>query len=305
LIFSPAGFAPLCLAAILEEVASHGYVVVGVNHTGESAISVLADGRVVPMDAAWMEPVLGPFSGPPEATMRGRAVVVEAKAADLRLVLDRLGALNAGTGPFADSPAASLLAGRLDLTRLGAFGHSLGGNAALELARLDPHCTAAVNLDGGVWSAVGRAGLDRPNLLILADHPEFRLPCADVVRMGIYPSIAWCEAERALNFGAWRTIHERGNPSYAIAIAGSGHISFLDVPFLPIQPGSMMAGGLAGVRIESRRAWRIICDALLAFFGRHTSGMQAGALAALLDGRSDAHPEVTAGPPLDLLADQA
>src|SRR5690349_4810398 len=33
LVFSPAGFPPLLLAAVLGEIASHGYVVVGLNHT--------------------------------------------------------------------------------------------------------------------------------------------------------------------------------------------------------------------------------------------------------------------------------
>ena len=66
LLFSPAGFPPLVLAAILEEVASHGYVVIGVNHTGESPLTVFPDGRVVPLDAARMQAVFGPYSGPPE-----------------------------------------------------------------------------------------------------------------------------------------------------------------------------------------------------------------------------------------------
>src|SRR6478736_2660703 len=54
LVFSPSGFPPISLAAILEEIASHGYVVVGINHTSESTITVFPDGRVVPMDAERM-----------------------------------------------------------------------------------------------------------------------------------------------------------------------------------------------------------------------------------------------------------
>ena len=48
------------LAAIAEELASHGYVVVGVNHTYESAVTVFADGRVVPMNPDAVAGVLGP-----------------------------------------------------------------------------------------------------------------------------------------------------------------------------------------------------------------------------------------------------
>ena len=124
------------------------------------------------------------------------------------------------------------------------------------------------------------------------------LPCPDAVGMGLYPTVEWSQAEQALVAGGWQTVYERSQPGSAVAIRGAGHISFLDVPFLPIAPGSMMAGGLAGVRIDARRAWRSICDCLLAFFGRHLDGTAA----TLLDGPTDAYPEVAIGPPRELLA---
>jgi hypothetical protein len=52
LLLSPSGFAPLLLGAIAEELASHGFIVVGVNHTYEAAVTAFADGRVVPMSPA-------------------------------------------------------------------------------------------------------------------------------------------------------------------------------------------------------------------------------------------------------------
>jgi predicted dienelactone hydrolase len=48
LLLSPSGFPPLLLAAIAEDLASHGYVVVGVNHTYEASLTAFADGRVIP-----------------------------------------------------------------------------------------------------------------------------------------------------------------------------------------------------------------------------------------------------------------
>jgi hypothetical protein len=287
LLFSPAGFPPVVLAATLEEVASHGYIVVGVNHTRESAITVFPDGRVVPMDMELMQPVLGPFTGGHNETFRARAAIADAKTADLRFVLDQLKRLNAGRDRFA---------GRLDLTRLGAFGHSLGGNAALELCRLDARCRAAANLDGAIWNAVGTVGVDRPVLQFMADHRELRAPCDEQVRAGVYPSAEWCAAERALMLHGWQTVFERARPGYGVTIAGTGHASFMDLPFLSAEPASRAAGGMAAVSIDSRRAWRIVCDYLLAFFARHLSGEGA----PLLDGQSPSYPEVTAGPPADL-----
>ena len=45
-LLSPSGFAPLLLSATAEELASHGFVVVGVNHTYETEVTAFADGRV-------------------------------------------------------------------------------------------------------------------------------------------------------------------------------------------------------------------------------------------------------------------
>ena len=45
LLLSPSGFPPLLLSAIAEELASHGYVVVGVNHAYETTVTAFADGR--------------------------------------------------------------------------------------------------------------------------------------------------------------------------------------------------------------------------------------------------------------------
>jgi len=45
--------------------------------------------------------------------------------------------------------------------------------------------------------------------------------------------------------------------------------------------------------IQPERTWRITCDLLLAFFGRHLNDVAA----TLLDGPTDSYPELTIGPP--------
>lgn len=283
LIFAPAGFPPICLSAVVEEIASHGYVVAGVNPTHEST-TVFPDGRVVPMNAPAMQPVMGPYTDiSHDQAVDGRAAIVELKAADMRFVADRLEGLSGGT---------DRLAGRIDLTRLGAFGHSMGGNAALELCRRDGCCLAAANLDEGNWTEVGRVGVARPALQVLADHTDLARPWEESVRAGVYPDADWCEAERRLMLDGWQAVHDAGRPGHSAMIRGAAH-SFMDIPFLPVEPGSMVAGGLALVRIDHRRAWRVACDLLLAFFARHL----AGAPAPLLDDPAAAYPEVWAGPP--------
>ena len=63
LVLSPSGFPPLLMGAIAEELASHGFVVVGVNHTYETTVTAFADGRIVPMNPAATGGALGPQTG--------------------------------------------------------------------------------------------------------------------------------------------------------------------------------------------------------------------------------------------------
>jgi predicted dienelactone hydrolase len=288
LVMSPSGFPPLLLAAIAEELASQGYVVVGVNHTYETAVTVFGDGRVVPTNSAAVAGVLGPQTGPYQERFRQRAAVCDYKAADLASVADWLERLR---------PDVAGLGGRLDLSRLGAFGHSFGGNAALQWCRDDQRCRAAANLDGALWTEVGRVGLDRPALQILAEHPEFALSGADAVAAGPATEAAAYETEKAIAFDGWRTVHQQADPSYTVQVQGAGHLSFMDVPLLPLRAEAVVKQMLAATAIEPRRMWRITCDVLLAFFARH---LDRTTIPAVLEGPSDDYPELRYGAPYAL-----
>ena len=87
--------------------------------------------------------------------------------------------------------ATGLLGGRLDLDRLGAFGHSFGGNAALQWCRDDRRCRAAANLDGALWTEVGRSGLDRPALQRLLPLPAEGPVRAMLAATAIDPRRMW------------------------------------------------------------------------------------------------------------------
>ena len=286
LLLSPSGFPPLLLATLAEDVASHGFVVVGINHTYETTVTVFGDGRVVSMNPAAVGGALGPQSGSSAEAFRARAEVCRSKAADLAFVADELVRLDDDHGqPFA---------GRLDLDRLGAVGHSFGGVAALEWCRRkDSRCRAAVNLDGAVWTEAGTLGIPRPVLQVLAAHPEFAVPAEQAVATGAAPSTEWFEAERAITFDGWRGVHEHSHPSQTVSISGSSHLSFMDVPHLPRAEGALVSAMLSNTTIAPDRMSRLTADLVLAFFDRYLRG----ATAPLLDQPFPAHPELTYGPP--------
>jgi dienelactone hydrolase len=284
LILSPSGFPPLYLAAIAEELASTGYVVVGVNHTYETGVTAFSDGRVVPMNPDAIGGALGPQVGQYDEVFRQRDAVCRFKAADLRSVADHLERL--------EPHPTGLSAERLDLARLGAFGHSFGGNAAMEWCRTDPRCRAAANMDGAIWTDVSALDLQRPVLQLLAEHPEFAMTGSQAVAAGLSTDVSWYEAEKALTLGGWRTVHQL-EPARTVQITGASHMSFMDIPFLPLRADSPAKAMLAATRIDPRRMWAISSDVLRRFFGQHLDGVDARAL----DDLPADYPEITLGPP--------
>lgn len=255
LLLSPSGFPPLLLSGTAEDLASHGFVVVGINHTYETAVTVFPDGRTVPMNPAAIAGALGAQTGPYRTVFDRRADVCRYKAADVAFLADRLAQLD----------PHDMFAGRLDLGRLAAAGHSFGGAAALHWCRDDPRCTAAVNLDGALWTEVGRTGLSRPVLQALAPHPEFDLDPDEAVAAGIAPDPDWYAAEKSITLDGWATVDRTAQPAHTVQIAGATHLSFMDIPFLPLAPESPARAMLARTTIDPGRMLAITNTLLVAF----------------------------------------
>jgi len=137
LIFSHGfGESSLTYSAQLEDLASHGYVVFGIEHPFDAYAVELAKGRVVLFAKAKWDSA----RTRPNGAVAYQLAQVPLRAADVRFVVDqlaRLGALSGGTR----------FAGALDLGRIGAFGHSLGGIAAASACRFDARIRACMNQD--------------------------------------------------------------------------------------------------------------------------------------------------------------
>jgi predicted dienelactone hydrolase len=126
---------------LAEDLASHGYVVVAVDHPLNAARVQLSDGSVVRSDRA---DALGNLEASTPAAIEaiwGKELGIWAD--DDRFVLDKLEQNNAGW-----------FSGRLDLTRVGAFGHSFGGASSTNLLGLDPRVKSALNLDGWIFQGL-------------------------------------------------------------------------------------------------------------------------------------------------------
>lgn len=140
-------------SSTLQELASWGYVVVAIDHTDAAAVTVFPDGEARFYSLARF----GVPTGVEPDTALMDEHVFPVWVADQRFVYDTLEAW------AEDDP---LLAGKLDVSRIGAFGHSFGGATALEVCRVDARCRAAVNMDGGLYGDTANQPTDRPLLLM-------------------------------------------------------------------------------------------------------------------------------------------
>jgi predicted dienelactone hydrolase len=148
-------------STLAEDLASHGYVVVGFDAPYRTNVVVFPDGRVMrrtPENNAEL------CEGQ-EQEQRERCVsrVLTAWIGDIGFVLDRLEQLNASNG-------SEKFKGRLDMTRVGVFGHSFGGATALQFCHDDSRCKAGIDVDGQPFGSVIQDGLHKPFMFILSDH---------------------------------------------------------------------------------------------------------------------------------------
>jgi len=239
---------------LAEDLASRGYVVIGLNPTYSASISVI-DGQVVKQSDLGNIPEEGGFD---QFYRRGEGLVA-VWAADDRFAIEQAASM--------ESDPRSPFAGRLDLEHIGLLGHSFGGAAALEACHLEPRCSAAADLDGTPFGSVTQTGLDRPVLLMLSgsesqsDSPIIQKSDHDL-----------------------ETIFSQSPQGYRVVIRGALHFNFSDfaVEFMPLGGPLGMLGSIDGTR-----GLQIASAYLAAFFGQTLKGEPS----PLLQGLSSDYPE--------------
>jgi predicted dienelactone hydrolase len=145
-------------STLAEDLASHGYIVVGFDAAGRTGRIVFPDGRVITRTPE-NNPEL--YTGDPHNDRLNKLLL--AWTADCGFILDRLQRLNT-------SDPSGKFTGRLDMNRVGIFGHSFGGAQAAQFCSQDSRCKAGVDVDGRPLGSVVQAGIQKPFMFLLSDH---------------------------------------------------------------------------------------------------------------------------------------
>lgn len=258
-VFSAAANPALCYTALLEDLASHGHVVVGVSHPYESIpITAYQHGWPALMRPRSLGGALrSPGRRPYAVDMGERAAVVAVKADDLRFVADRI---VGEAGP---------LGLPVDPRRRAAIGHSFGGAAAALVGR-DPAWAAVVNLDGGLWLEPTDVAVSTPVLQLFAEHTEYSQLPPDAARPGDQRQAAYATVDRVTTVGGWQALHEKATPGVAAVVRGATHTSFCDWPLLPLRrwsPARASLGGRSGAAV-----WQCVAGATRLFLDHWCRG---------------------------------
>jgi hypothetical protein len=228
----------------METLASRGFIVIAPDHAYAAVASVFPNGRVVEYD---------PRALPDEEDVGAEAYRVASEklvatfADDIVAILD---GLEAGeSGPFAR------MAPEPDLERIGIFGHSTGGGAAVRVCIDDARCRAVAGFDAWVTAIPDRVvarELSQPSLFMRSD--------------------GW---RGTPNDGRLRGLAERSpDVSYWMDLVGAGHNDFVLTPlFSPVADRIGLKGPIPAERVVP-----IIDTYLTAFFQRYLLGVGGTAL---------------------------
>lgn len=217
-------------ASTFTELASHGYVVVSIDHPYHSFYTQGVDGKITTINAEYMREVN-------DSNKDGIYTVEELysltqkwmklRTGDMNLVIDHI-LENAASS---DNPVYRLI----DSERIGVIGHSMGGAASVALGRERSDVSAVVNLDAPFFTEL----VYNPKINDLAaTNKPYRVPL-----LNIYTDDVWRQLGKNSAYAANNTGNPNFKDAYTVHFEGARHLSLTDLPlFSPILANILQNG---------------------------------------------------------------
>jgi dienelactone hydrolase len=227
-------------SVLLEDLASHGYIVVGLSPTGFSNPVMFPDGRVV-------RQTLG----------NGASIAADQSYMDddALFVLHKIRELD----------TQSFLRGRIDLRRIGAFGHSIGGVVALAIAARDTAVRAAVNIDGDVMGDARDIRPHQPILFLNSDMPSVGDAPSGWTPKRVELTREGLERSETRRTDEWTNLSSQSASAHRVRITGAQHLNFTDAALASVR-GSREARWMKFGSINPERALTITSELVRSFF---------------------------------------
>jgi dienelactone hydrolase len=184
--------------------------------------------------------------GPKEDNARSAEIAAEDWAAHISELLDEI----SGKHPAVDEIEQAVLK-IVDLTRIAAMGHSIGGTASILACEKDSRLRACINADGGLdFTRLAVSGI-RGTALFLRSHPLYS--ASDLAKRHRTQEEFDKMGKKALD-ETQALFSKPGGEAWVLSINGTGHMSYSDAPYT--MPTTISRFG--GTIIEPGRLFKIV-----------------------------------------------
>ncbi|WP_339276871.1 dienelactone hydrolase family protein [Paenibacillus sp. FSL W8-0426] len=216
------------------ELASHGYVVVSIDHPYHSFYTVSEDGKVVTINPEYMQEFNNANKG-----VYSLGEYFELNQKWMKLRTDDMDFVIDTILEQAVQKKDSLYE-RIDTQKIGVFGHSMGGAASVALSRERDDIDAVVNIDGPFYSELV---YDKVTNELTAKSEAFTIPL-----LNVYSDDVWIQLDSSPPYIANRISNPYFNDAYNVHFKGAKHLSLTDLPlFSPILANLLHEGRKANI----------------------------------------------------------
>ncbi|MBR4733917.1 MAG: hypothetical protein IK081_14240 [Lachnospiraceae bacterium] len=253
-----------------EELASHGYVVISMDHPYHSFFTKDTAGKMVLVDRNFMQSVMTNGNAedgeiPEEEIFQASRDWMNLRIADVNFVLDEIGKTkgildqNWYVGKDADAQVLIQILSKIDHDKIGMMGHSLGGATSVTIGRTRGDVKAVIDLDGTMLGE--------------------ELSCED----GQYqyyeeaypvPLLMLSNENHHEDFQQYGTLYVNGlvlanakDASYTY-FKGSGHMNFTDLPLFSPFLASLLGTG----DVDAKECIQTVNELTLQFFDHYLKG---------------------------------
>jgi dienelactone hydrolase len=253
-----------------ENLASHGYIVVAVDHTYSTTATAFSNGRVTGFETN----ISGKnFS---DEGVKYENVWTE----DINFIISQIERLNNGDNMFNE---------KINMNSIGVMGHSFGGATAFNSLYLNAKIDAGIDMDGSLCIVDNRMDIKKPFMFMLSENyygtKNFEKNISDeelrehrLTRDEYNKLVERSEKEEKIMKSALK------NGGTRIYIKGTEHMNFNDLQLISkIVKFTRQTGD-----IDELRSWNIVNKYILDFFNLHLKGKNSN----LLTGPNKEYPEV-------------
>lgn len=264
-----------------QELASQGYIVVGISHTYDCGLVKFPDGKIVDGDKSLSDRFAGK-NNVERCQIIGKQI--ETWISDVQFVLSKLIEVN--------FDKCSVFYDKIDIEKIGMFGHSFGGATAAQICRRDARVKAGVNLDGRLFGSQNTENLGKPFMLMLTgdmikilnrawtekDWKEFGLKSEEEENLvrSMHKDFEMLSKSTTCDF-------------YMPTFLGARHRTFADSVLLKdASIFSRFYNYFYAGKVDGFRAMEIVNAYLVNFFDKYLKGQPS----QLLDGGKSVYPEI-------------